>query len=211
MAKLTIDAIETCLTIRELKMSLQRIPDGLHVAYDATVQRILRQGEGRSQRAFKVMKWVLLAQRPLASSEMEHAVSIEHGSEDINPDDVVPATTLASLCAGLVVIDQYGDFRFAHQTVPEYLKASHPDQFYDEDASVANACLTYLLYTTFASGPCADLAAFQERKARYPLYSYCSRYSVCIRGAISAVISGQLQFQREPGVTAYHSNLYRTS
>jgi hypothetical protein len=33
----------------------------------------------------------------------------------------------------------------------------------------------------------------------------------CIRGAISAAISGQLQFRREPGVTAYHSNLYRTS
>jgi hypothetical protein len=32
----------------------------------------------------------------------------------------------------------------------------------------------------------------------------------CIRGAISAVISGQLQFRREPGVTAYHSNLYKT-
>jgi hypothetical protein len=33
----------------------------------------------------------------------------------------------------------------------------------------------------------------------------------CIRGSISAAISGQLQFWREPGVTAYHSNLYRTS
>src|SRR6266480_2549993 len=176
MAKLTIDAIAACLTTRELKLSLQRIPDGLHAAYDATVQRILHQGEGRSQRAFRVMKWVLLAKRPLASSEIEHAVSIEHGSKDIDSDDIVPATTLASLCAGLVVIDQYGDFHFAHQTVPEYLKASYPRQFYDADTSVADDCLTYLLDTTFASGPCADFAAFRDRKLRYPLYAYCSRY-----------------------------------
>jgi ankyrin repeat protein len=122
------------------------------------------------------MKWVFLAWRPLTSAEMEHAVSIEHGSDDIDLDDIVSAKTLASLCAGLVVIDQYGDFRFAHQTVPEYLKASHPDQFYDTDTSVVDGCLTYLLYTTFTSGPCADLAAYQDRTSRYPLYSYCSRY-----------------------------------
>lgn len=131
MAKLSIDAIATCLTIRDLKLSLRQMANGLHVAYDATIQRILYQGEGRSQRAFKVMNLMLLAQRPLTSAEMEHAVSIEQGSQDIDLDDIVPAPTLASLCAGLVAIDQHGDFRFAHQTVSEYLRASHSDRLRD--------------------------------------------------------------------------------
>jgi ankyrin repeat protein len=176
MAKLTIDAIATSLTIRDLKLSLRQIANGLHVAYDATIQRILCQGEGRSQRAFKVMNLMLLAQRPLTSAEMEHAVSIEQGSQDIDLDDIVPAPTLASLCAGLVAIDQHGDFRFAHQTVSEYLRVSHRDRLSDADTSFANSCLTYLMYTTFASGPCAELDTFEGRLSQYPLYSYCSRY-----------------------------------
>ena len=176
IAKLTVDAIATSLTVRELKVSLQQIPNGLNAAYSATVQRILLQGEIRSKRAFKVMKWVLQAQQPLTSAEMEQAVSIEYGSEDIDLDDIVPAPTLASLCAGLVVIDQYGHFRFAHQTVSEYLKANHPDEFSTADTSVADSCLSYLMYTTFASGPCADLVDLQDRTSRYPLYAYCSHF-----------------------------------
>jgi ankyrin repeat protein len=176
MAKLTIDALATCLTIKELKLALSNIPSGLRFAYDATIQRILDQGPSRSRRAFELMKWVLHAKRPLKSAEIEHAVSIEHESEDIDRDDIVPATTLASLCAGLVVIDEYGDFRFIHQTVSEYLTKHHSEKFHDADGFLAESCLVYLGYKEFAQGPCEDICALQARRLQYPAYSYCARY-----------------------------------
>jgi hypothetical protein len=176
MAKLTIDVLATCLTIKELKLALSNIPSGLRFAYDATIQRILDQGPSRSRRAFELMKWVLHAKRPLKSAEMEHAVSIEHESEDIDRDDIVPATTLASLCAGLVVIDEYGDFRFIHQTVSEYLTKHHSEKFHDADGFLAESCLVYLGYKEFAQGPCEDIYALQVRRLQYPAYSYCARY-----------------------------------
>jgi ankyrin repeat protein len=176
MAKLIIDSMATCLTVKELKLSLQKVPTGLCFAYDATVQRILLQGEARSRRAFEVMKWVLFAKRPLSSAEIEHAVSIEIGSEDIDLDDIVPAPTLASLCAGLIVISASGDFRFIHQTVAEYLKAKHPSRFDGAEDTIADSCLTYLFYEAFGRGPCADLGAFQARLSQYPLYTYCSHF-----------------------------------
>src|SRR5271155_4059854 len=176
MAKLTIDVLATCLTIKELKLALSNIPSGLRFAYDATIQRILNQGPSRSRRAFGLMKWVLHAKRPLKSAEIEHAVSIEHESEDIDRDDIVPATTLASLCAGLVVIDEYGDFRFIHQTVSEYLTKHHSEKFHDADGFLAESCLVYLGYKKFAQGPCEDIYALQARRLQYPAYSYCAHY-----------------------------------
>ena len=176
MAKLIIDGLATCLTIKELKAALADIPSGLAVAYNATMQRITDQGKSRSQRAFEVMKWVLLAKRPLTSAEIEHTVSIEHGSEDIDLDDIVPATVLASLCAGLVVIDGYGNFRFMHQTVPEYLSSYHSEKFLDAEAALADKCLTYIQYKAFKEGPCRDTGVLQARHLRYPAYTYCTRH-----------------------------------
>jgi Ankyrin repeats (many copies) len=171
-----VDDISACLTVKELKASLQKMPTGLKFAYDATIQRIRAQGEGRSRRAFEVMKWVMLAKRPLASAEIEHAVSIEIGSKDIDLDDLVSAVDLATLCAGLVIVDQNDRFRFSHQTVSEYLSTNHGHASEDQRKSVADCCITYLMYDTFSKGPCSDLAEFRDRLSRYPLYVYSSCY-----------------------------------
>lgn len=176
MAKLIIDVLATCLTIKELKSALSNTPSGLRFAYDVTIQRILDQGPSRSRRAFELMKWVLHAKRPLKSAEIEHVVSIEHESEDIDRDDIAPATTLASLCAGLVVIDEYGDFRFMHQTVSEYLTKHHSEKFLDADGFLAKSCLAYMGYKAFAEGPCEDINALKARRLQYPAYTYCARY-----------------------------------
>jgi ankyrin repeat protein len=176
MAKLIVDVLATCLTIRELKSALGNIPSGLHFAYDVTIQRILDQGPSRSRRAFELMKWVLHAKRPLKSAEIEHVVIIEHESEDIDRDDIAPATTLASLCAGLVVIDEYGDFRFMHRTVSEYLTGHHSEKFRDADGFLARSCLAYMGYKVFAEGPCEDINALKARRLQYPAYTYCARY-----------------------------------
>lgn len=122
------------------------------------------------------MKWVMLAQRPLSCAEIEHAVSIESGSQDIDEDDLVPTVDLAALCAGLVVIDQDDRFDFSHQTVSEYLSRKYQNDLDGQRKSVADACIMYLMYDAFSKGTCSDLAEFQVRLWRYPLYIYCSEY-----------------------------------
>jgi ankyrin repeat protein len=203
MAKLIIDGLATCLTVKELKLALDDIPSGLRVAYDATMQRIIDQGRSRSRRAFEVLKWVLLAKRPLRSDEMEHLISIEHQSEDIDLDDIVPATTLASLCAGLVVIDDYGEFRFIHQTVPEYLEKNYSEKFRDAEACLSECCLTYIRYQSFAEGPCKDMDTLKARSSHYPAYSYCASYWYKHMVASGTLFQEQKQaalefFQSEP-------------
>ncbi|KAJ9493926.1 hypothetical protein H2202_010593 [Exophiala xenobiotica] len=176
LTKLMIDDIASCLTVKELKSSLQRLYTGLKVAYDATMQRIRRQGEGRTHRALEVMKWIIFAERPLTCAEIEHAVIIESTSTDIDVDDLVSAPNLAALCGGLVVIDQHNRFRFAHQTVSEYLRTNHADAFDDQSQSIADCCLTYLMYDEFLKGPSKHVTEFRDRLSRYPLYAYCSQY-----------------------------------
>jgi hypothetical protein len=171
-----VDDIASCLTIKELRRSLQKMPMGLKVAYDATLHRIRCQGQGRSLLAFEVMKWVIFARRPLLCAEIEHAVSIEMGTSELDLDDLISATNLAALCAGLIVIDQYDCFRFAHQTVSEYLSSTHVYASDGQNNSIADCCLTYLMYDVFSHGPARDISEFRDRISKYPLYGYCSSY-----------------------------------
>jgi hypothetical protein len=103
------------------------------------------------------------------SAEIEHAVSIEIGSKDIDLDDLISAVDLATPCAGLVIIDRNDCFRFAQQAVTEYLSTNHEYAFENWRKSVADSCITYLTYDTFSKGPCSDLAELRDRLSRYPL------------------------------------------
>lgn len=50
--------------------------------------------------------WVIYARQPLSLGELQHAVATPWMT-DINPESLVPKTLLTSVCAGLVVIDEF--------------------------------------------------------------------------------------------------------
>ena len=45
--------------------------------------------------------WIAFSARPLTVAEIEHATSIVQDVRDIDPDEIVNASDLTSLCAGL--------------------------------------------------------------------------------------------------------------
>jgi len=76
--------------------------------------------------------------------ELSHALAVEIGSRDINPERIPSVETLLNCCLGLIVIDREAStIRLIHFTLQEYLY-TYPNLFGPTHSIMAETCLTYL-------------------------------------------------------------------
>jgi len=88
--------------------------------------------------------WVCSSERPLHVDELCHALAVEIGSQEFDPDNVPLIATLLSCCQGLITVDQNAStVRLIHYTLREYL-STHSDLFPMAHSTIAETCLTYL-------------------------------------------------------------------
>ena len=102
------------------------------------------QGGEKTKLAIATLTWICHAERPLQVDELCHALAVEIGAVDFDPDNIPSISTLLSCCQGLITVDkEASSVRLIHFTVREYL-CSHPDLFSKPHSAIAEACLTYL-------------------------------------------------------------------
>jgi len=90
------------------------------------------------------LMWISHAERPLELDELCHALAVEIGSLNLNPDNVPSIGTLLACCQGLIVVDEKDStVRLIHLTLQEYLRA-HPELFSTTHSTMAETCLSYL-------------------------------------------------------------------
>ena len=134
------------ITVAGRKKTLQAIRDGagLGDVYDATLGRIKAQDEDKTKLAVATLTWVCHSERPLQVDEMCHALAVEIGATDFDPENVPAIGTLLDCCQGLITVDaEASTVRLIHYTVQEYL-SSHPGLFSNPHSVLAETCLTYL-------------------------------------------------------------------
>ena len=91
---------------------------GLEGAYGATLGRITGLGGEGSRLGTAVLMWITHSERPLKIDELRHALGVEIGSPDFDPDNVPSIETLLSCCQGLVAIDkETSTVRLIHSTL----------------------------------------------------------------------------------------------
>lgn len=139
------------------------------------MDRIQDQPEEHCQLALRVLSWILKARRPLRIEELQHAVAVEVGDEDIEEGPLDSSTLLVSVCAGLVAIDpESRSFRLVHFTVEEFFKERYYKWFPGAEKIIAETCLTYLSFDTFGQGICREKSAYQARLFKYKLLKYAA-------------------------------------
>ena len=117
---------------------------GLNDAYTATLARVKAQEGYKSLLGMKVLMWVLYSERPLRAEELCHALGVEIGSTDLNPEIVPTFRTLLESCQSLVTVEESSStIRPVHFTLREYL-SNNPNLFHSPHSSIAEVCLTYL-------------------------------------------------------------------
>jgi len=90
------------------------------------------------------LTWVCHSERPLQVDELCHALAVEIGATEFDPENVPSIGTLLDCCQGLITVDaEVSTVRLIHYTVQEYL-CGHPDLFIKPHSTLAETCLTYL-------------------------------------------------------------------
>ena len=163
---------ETSLARR--KKMLQKVATtgvDLDSAYTQTLQRIREQKGDRSRLGIEVLMWVSHAERPLGIDELRHALAVEMGSTDLDPDNIPPQDTVLGSCLGLVVVDaETSTVRPIHYTLQEYL--SSPGILLDAHKTLGQTCLTYLNFKQVKGLPANEISNLEDM----PFLEYSSLY-----------------------------------
>jgi len=146
LASLHIKAILRGTTIARRKKALELIKNGagLADAYGVTLERIQAQDKEKTKLAMATLTWVCHSERPLQVDELCHALAVEIGATDFDPENIPSMSTLLQCCQGLIMVDKEAStVRLIHYTVQEYL-CGHPGLFNKPHSILAESCLTYL-------------------------------------------------------------------
>ena len=169
---LNLDAILGEVTIRRRRRKLEEMTkgNGLRDAYTATLSRLRAQKGYKSVLGLKVLMWVLYSERPLRGEELCHALGVELGSEDLDPENVPALRTLVASCLGLVTVEtSRSTVRLVHFTLQEHLLCD-PTLFHSPHSAIAEVCLTYLNF-----GSVRDLSpTLRSAPSKMPLLEYAS-------------------------------------
>ncbi|KAK6199849.1 hypothetical protein LQW54_009831 [Pestalotiopsis sp. IQ-011] len=139
------------------------------------MQRIHGQLLDQKELAMNVLMWIVYAKRPLQTSELQHALSVEPGEPEFFEDNLPDLDDIVSACCGLVTVDEESHIiRLIHYTTQEFFDRRGYEIFPNAQAQIANVYLTYLSFDVFSSGHCNNREEFEQRLANYSLFDYAS-------------------------------------
>ncbi|OGE58442.1 hypothetical protein PENARI_c001G12300 [Penicillium arizonense] len=176
-----MDTLASKLRPGEVVSALKRgnLPQQLDGIYTAALERIKDLPPSHKEVVMDFLRWIVFAQRPLHAREIEHALAVSDNDHDIDTDNIIRAHVLASMCAGLVMLDESDRVRLVHYTVMNFF-ISHHDQWFPGGAiKLASTCLTYLSFDSFKTGACTGpsvSADFDARLVRYPFLGYAAEH-----------------------------------
>lgn len=179
MATLYLDSLVDKTTPRMVKRALENLPKGSNAvdqSYDNAMERIQGQEAGFWNLAKLVLSWIVCAERPLTTLELQHALAVEAGDVELGEDNFQEIEEMVSVCAGLVTVDERSDIvRLMHFTTQKYFERTQTRWFPKSQREIATTCVTYLSFNAFEKGFCLSDEEYATRLRLYPLYIYAAR------------------------------------
>jgi hypothetical protein len=137
------------------------------------MKRIKGQAKDQEELAKQVLSWITYAMRPLATSELRHALAVEVGEPKLDEENLPQIEDIVSVCARLVTVDEESRIIcLVHYTTQEYFKQTRERWFPNAETDITKVCVTYLSFHAFESGFCQTDAEFEERLRLNQLYNY---------------------------------------
>ncbi|KAG9563175.1 hypothetical protein KCU71_g8184, partial [Aureobasidium melanogenum] len=119
---------------KDVRIELEKNPTEIGQLYESIFERIIRSGQSSREIAEYVLRWLLVARRPLAIGAILEAVA--DAGEELKKSQVL------DVCQNLVIADDGTEtFRFAHLSVQEFLEKREE---YDEGSLHSFAALRCL-------------------------------------------------------------------
>ena len=153
---MSLQSLQQIKYLPDFKKALGRLPSDLSDLYEIIYIEIAQDQPYGRDVAIRTLKWLLCAQRLLTIPELTAATMVHEitgGSLSDSDEDEweseqaqLPENDIVRLCRNLVVIDsEKGVFRFAHQSVREYLLTRQEYIVMEQHACVTMRCLDVYL------------------------------------------------------------------
>jgi hypothetical protein len=121
-------------------------------AYDDAMKRITQEPCSRDL-AVQVLSWITCAKRPLTTTELQHALTVEPGDSELGEDDLLEVDGMVAVCADLVTVDEEsGIIRLVHFTTQEYFQKTQARWFPTAEQEISMTCITYLSFSSSRRG-----------------------------------------------------------
>ena len=181
MARLYLESLITKITRRKIKAALNTLPEGLYEIYDEMMKRIqLQNPKDHADLAVKVLGWIFFTLRPLTIQEVQHALAIEPGDDDLDESGIPSVDLLISVCAGMVTVNEESNtISLVHYTAQEYFQQGGIKAFQAISTEVAQVCLTQLCFNSLeeSTSQIADVAeAAVALRDINPLLAYAAQH-----------------------------------
>ena len=152
-AEMSLETLKRIKFLPDFRKALGQLPSELAGLYEIIHSQIERTEPYGQKVAFRTLNWLLCAQRLLSAEELIAAVSILDDDISSDSDDdpefkavESPKDDILRLCRNLIVFDSEQEiFRFAHQSVREYLLKLSRYTTEEQHALAAGRCLEIYL------------------------------------------------------------------
>lgn len=176
LARLYMDILAHIPTKRGVRKVLTKLPKGYDDTYAEAWNRILAQRPQQAELGKRVLSWIVNATRPLRTQELQYALAVEEGDEELDREGLLDVEKLSSFCAGLVIVNEQSNLvTLVHPTTQEYFSNHKGDLFSRANEEIAAVCVTYLLMKPVSDGGVlTDPEAFRQRWIENPLLGYAA-------------------------------------
>lgn len=152
------------------------LPVNFEDFYGEAMKRIESQGKQDHQNVKSALSFIFCAKRPLTVDELCHALSVDTEDTELDEDAFFDPEILLAISVGLIRIDEKSRIiGLVHHTLQEYLEKYPEILLPNPDAEIGKACLIYLSFDVFGSGPCIDEKTLNKRLEEYKFLEYASR------------------------------------
>jgi hypothetical protein len=184
--------VSECQRDREVENALDVLPSDLNATYIRILEQINGQGDYMRKLASKTFRWVIYAQRPLTTTELQHALVTEElyrPGSDLELDSIA---VILGACANLIVEESRENgakpiIRPIHYSVQEFFTGVHADTCpgFDLDnindpcyvhGKLAMTCILYLESNLADQHPCQNPPILYVRMISYPFLWYAARF-----------------------------------
>ena len=121
LVRLHTDSLCEKSTLKSLRQTLTKLPDGFKGTYDNALARIDKQSEEHRKLAYQVLSWISYAFRPLSLVELQYAVAIQEDMTEMDEEDLSDEKFLLSVCGGLVVLTESQQVALVRKYIMYYL------------------------------------------------------------------------------------------
>ncbi len=169
------------------KRELNKLPPTLNATYERILRKVNQSNDYVQAVVRRSLQWISNSRRPLSTTELCEAISIEPGAEIFDRDAVPLEEEILRCCSSLVCVTASGTMELAHFTIKEFLielEHRQDNEFsayrankMSDDLQLGTVCLTYVLFRDFAEEPVdLDEPRLRARKQRFAFRSYAVDY-----------------------------------